>query len=164
MSTYYWLRMSGCNLSDDKMNTIPCPRFELFTHVETKTIQSGAILGSLAAPIACLVQGKTERGQILDTTYKYGVTGLQIGAVLGPVVYMAFTLGSKPDRDSVKDRCYRVRYSRNQMFVDRISFLGLAAGMGVAKYLGEELGRGAFFGFTGGCFLAGVTNILSGMM
>ena len=165
MASYYVMNLAGCRLEDEKMRCIPAPRFELFTHITLKNIQSGAFIGGfLVAPITCAVKGEFNRDAILDRSYKYGTKGIHIGAVVGPLMFATWALSAKPNTDGYTDRCYSLRYNKNQVFSDRMCLLGLAAGAGAAKYLGEELSKGAFFGFTGGLLTAGIINTVAGFL
>ena len=58
MSIHWAGNIAGLNLCDEHMKTIPFPKTELVIHVTTKTVQSGALLGTcFAAPIMTLAKG-----------------------------------------------------------------------------------------------------------
>jgi hypothetical protein len=103
-----------------------------------------------------LAQGKRDSQSIQQSAYKYGYGGLITGLVVGPI--MVVSKMAKLSRDGVYDKSYMLRFNRCQNFVDRLSIVGAMAGAGAAHYFGDELGKGALFGFAGGCFLAGVIN------
>jgi len=164
MAHCYVANLAGCKLSDDNMRKIPTPRLEMHTHITLKGIQGGAFIGGLvAAPIACAVKGELNKKALLDKSYTYGVNGVKIGAVVGTLMHFGWYLSAKPDGEGYYDRCYRLRYNRNQVFSDRMCIVGMAAGAGIASYLGEELGKGVYFGFTGGLLAAGIFNTVAGM-
>ena len=59
MSIHWAGNMAGLTVCEDHMRKIPFPKTELTIHVTTKTVQSGALLGTcFAAPIMTLVKGK----------------------------------------------------------------------------------------------------------
>lgn len=156
---YYYLNLAGMKCDDEKMRHIPCPRFELYTHVTMKGIQGGALLGgAVVAPITCAVKGEMNRDSLINRAYDFGSKGVPIGAVVGGLSFIGFMIAQKPDTVGCHDRCYRIRYNKNQVFTDRLCVLGLAVGAGAAKYLGEELGKGMYFGFTSGLLAAGLIN------
>lgn len=157
MTSYYFLNLAGCRLSDEKMEQVPLPRAELLTHITLKTLQAGSILGTaMVGPVVSAAKGKRDLESIQQSSYQYGRKGAIMGLVLGPALFLMVSRGMS--YDGAWDRSYRLRYNRNQVFADRMSILGAAVGAGAAHYLGEELGRGALFGFAGGCLLSGVIN------
>ena len=165
MTSYYVLNTLGCPLDESKLSQIPAPRLELFSHVTLKCVQGGGVLGgAVVAPITCAIKGEFNKESLQQRSYSYGLRGLQIGAVIGPIMYMSWAMSAKPTTDGVRDRCYRLRFNKNQVFSDRMGIIGLAAGVGAAKYLGEELGKGMVFGFTGGLITAGLINTVAGWL
>ncbi len=157
MSGYYILNMTGCRLGDDKMATISHPKAELLLHTTAKTVQSGAILGAgLIGPLVAVARGQRDRNSVLESSYTFGRKGVNAGLVLGPALWLMH--GAFMDKAGAYDRAYRLRYSKNQCFVDRLSLVGAVAGVGAASYLGAEMCKGAIFGAAGGCVLAGILN------
>eukprot|EP00914_Ancora_sagittata_P001429 GHVO01003716.1.p1 GENE.GHVO01003716.1~~GHVO01003716.1.p1 ORF type:complete len:167 (+),score=26.06 GHVO01003716.1:116-616(+) len=166
MTHYFVLNTLGLRLDEENLQKIPTPRFELFTHVTLKGVQAGAVIGGvLAAPITTGIKGECGNCEAsCDRAYRFGTKGMQIGAIAGPLMYGMWYMQAKPSTDAVVDRCYRLRHNKNQLFSDRMCILGLAAGAGFAKYMGEELGKGMFFGFTGGLVGAGLINTIAGFL
>ncbi len=157
MTTYYFRNVAGMHLSDEQMERIPHPRLELLTHVTTKTVQSGALLGTaFIGPVVSCVRGNRDWSSIQESAYAAGKRGALLGLVMGPVFVMMRL--RTMDRQGAYDRALRIRYNCNQNFVDRLSTVGTIAGIGAAHYLGAELQKGALFGMLGGCVLAGVIN------
>lgn len=60
-------------------------------------------------------------------------------------------------------RCYRIRYNKKQMRVDRLSIVGAIAGVAAASYLGESAALGALLGLNTGMVLAFVCNSTIGV-
>lgn len=165
MTYYCVLNTLGIKLKQHQLEQIPTPRFELFAHVTMKTTQVGALLGGLVvAPVACLAKKDYRKDALVEKSHHFGVRGAQIGALMGPLLYGFWSMQVKADTEAIRDRCYRLRNNKGQVFSDRMCLLGLAAGAGVAKYLGEEVGRGMFFGFTGGLLTAGIINTVASYM
>ncbi|ELT88732.1 hypothetical protein CAPTEDRAFT_21433 [Capitella teleta] len=166
MTHYACLNTLGLRLDEGKLRQIPTPRFELFSHITLKTVQAGAVIGGvLAAPITTGIKGECGNCEAsCDRAYRFGTQGMKIGAIAGPVLFSIWAMQTKPSTDGYTDRCYRLRHNKNQLFSDRLCFLGLAAGAGVAKYMGEDLCKGMFFGFTGGLVGAGLINTMAGFM
>ena len=151
--------MCGVKLSEKNMATIPYPRTELYIHVTTKTVQAGGLLGSLlVAPSLTLLQGPRDVDALkgkMETCGKYGVL---IGLIAGPLMTWQRLNSCNANYASIWDRCYRLRYNRNQVRVDRLTLVGALAGFGAATYLGEGGTLGAILGMSGGCILAGLFN------
>lgn len=151
--------MAGQSLTDDNMRVIPHPLLELNVHVTTKTVQACALLGMvLIGPAVRLIRGPRTVGAFKDTAIKAGKIGALIGIPLGPALTYAKVNGAKVDDDGLFDRCYRLRYNRNQVRVDRLSYLGAVGGAAGALYLGSALSSGAVVGLVGGTLLGTIYN------
>ncbi|KAL4233591.1 hypothetical protein ACF0H5_008272 [Mactra antiquata] len=139
-----WLKnMGGSHLEDEAMQKIPYPKTELTVHVTTKTIQAFGLLGTvLVGPIVAVVRKDSRNWPgIKSKMTKCGRNGLFLGAFMGPfMVYMKI----KNEEDPYKtwDRCYRLRYNRDQVRVDRASVVGSLTGAAV----GSATASGAMFG------------------
>lgn len=150
----YYMNLCGKKLDENSLNRIPAPRIELATHVTFKTTQAfGMIAACFAAPAVSVVKGQTDLASMQDRAYRFGKTGILTGLVLGPLITAAFVPGKSTD--SIVDRCYRIRCNQKQLRADRLSILGLVAGVGTAYALGELLEKGAVLGYVGG-FVTGV--------
>jgi len=156
---FQWTRnMAGQTLSDDDMREITYPLLELTGHVTTKTIQAGAILGLVIGPLVRLVRGPRNMGAITSTAIKAAKIGAFIGIPAGPAMTYMRIQGAKIDDDGLFDRCYRLRYNRNQVRTDRFAYLGAAGGTVGVLAMGGPLSTGVVMGFLGGTILGGVYN------
>lgn len=158
-ATYWVVNLAGGSLSEDKLRHIPYPRLELAAHVTTKTTQAFSMIGgALVGPVVSLTKQDKDLATFTDRCYHFGKTGFLIGLVLGP----AFTLSRvvKLETEEVRDRCYRVRFNQNQLRIDRLSFLGAAAGCAWAYHAGSEWGKFALFGYCSGNIAGAAFNAL----
>lgn len=153
MSSQWLKNFTGSSLSDEEMQNIPNPNTELILHVSIKTMQAGGILGTLVvAPLRWMFAKECRSMATLRARMtRFGRNGVLIGAALGPgVTWMATRKEDDPYK--IWDRCYRLRYNRNQVRVDQASFI-VAAGGAAA---------GAFT--TGGPMLGGVMGMIAGVL
>ncbi|EDO46076.1 predicted protein [Nematostella vectensis] len=157
---FQWTRnMLGQTLEDEEMRVIKYPCTELTTHVTFKTIQAFALLGMVAVgPAVRGIRGPRNLQAIIDTAVNYGKYGAVLGAAAGPAMTYARVVGGGIDEDGLYDRCYRLRYNRNQVRTDRLAFLGTLGGAAGAMAMGGSLSSGAVIGLVGGTVLAGVYN------
>ena len=163
MTSYYFLNNLGVKVSEENLSNIPMPRFELGKHIAVRSMQLCSIVGgAMVGPAAAVYNGKTDRESMCDSIWYHGRRGFKAGCVMGTVLASGYCL--KLDYEGIKDRSYRLRFHKTQVFVDRLTIYGTLAGAGMACYLGEELAKGAWFGFTGGCIAAGLINITAGFM
>jgi hypothetical protein len=157
---FQWTRnMAGQSLTDDEMRVIKYPLCELTVHVTTKTVQACALLGMVAiGPAIRLIKGPRTLGAVADTAIKAGKIGALIGLPLGPAMTYGKVSGGKADDDGIYDRCYRLRYNRNQVRTDRLSYLGAIGGAAGAFAMGSPISSGAVVGLVGGTLLSAVYN------
>lgn len=159
MTTYYFLNMAGAKLTDKQRGDVPHPYMELVTHVTLKVMQAGAVLGAgIIGPAVSVAGGHRDGKSIQEAAYKYGKGGVKLGLIIGPL-FTAARVASLTEHE-VYDRSYRLRFNRNQLFVDRLSIVGAVAGAGVAHFLSNEAAKGAVFGLAGGCVLGGILNFM----
>lgn len=157
-------RIMGCNflknymgarLDDAQLCDIPHCRLELATHIGLKAIQTGAVVGMVAAPLNLVLNGNA--GSPLcayrQKAYEYGRNGLAVGAFVTPLIYLVYA--RQFSDQECYNRAYRLRINRCTLTTDRLSILGVGLGVGTAYYLGEKLSQGALFGFVGGWLLGG---------
>lgn len=151
------LNMMGVRLSENQMHNIPHAKSELTLHVTTKTVQAGGLLGAaMVGPVMALARGPRDTQGLKSWAEHCGRYGVMIGLVAGPL--MTYATMKKQSHDAIWDRCYRLRYNRNQVRVDRLSFVGAVAGYAAASYLGDSTALGAIVGMNGGLILAAVLN------
>lgn len=139
-----WLKnMCGSSLDDEAMQRVPYPKTELVMHVTTKTIQAFGLLGTvLVGPISAAVKKDTRNWPgVKHKMTRCGRGGLILGVFAGPLmVYMK--IKNEEDPYKVWDRCYRLRYNRGQVRVDRASLIGAMTGAAA----GTATASGAMFG------------------
>lgn len=66
----------------------------------------------------------------------------------GPAVAFARVKQAKINFEEAKERCYRLRYNKQQLFVDRSTLVGAAMGAYMAKWLGLVNGINGLIVFT----------------
>jgi len=142
MSSQWLQNHMGATLSDEEMEKIPNPKFEVGVHVVIKFMQAGGILGTwLFGPIAAVRKSETRNLQCLRMKMgKCGRAGVFIGIPLGMAASYAQT--SKCDEYRNWDRCYRLRHNRGQVRADQASAVGSIGGAAI----GYATGAGAWFG------------------
>ena len=160
MSVSYLKNYLGFALTDDEMHDIPYPYVELHTHVFIKAAQVFGTLGTLViGPVSAIIRSKTRSlAGIKSSSYKCGKWGVIISLAFAPVMTQAVLKGRKADRDSVYDRCYRLRNNRGQVRVDRGSAVGAVSGAALAGPVGATPLMGALFGMSAGFISMGVYN------
>ena len=139
MPGFNWARnmFIPVDLSEENMETIPTPRLELHVHTTTKTIQAGVIIGGgIVGPIISLITKKP----MLDTVLQSGTYGAIVGAVAGPLMNGLVTWSSS--KDAIFDRSYRLRYNRNQVRTDRMTYYSAAIGGAATAYYYQGMGAG----------------------
>ena len=159
-SFQYFRNMLGEQLSDEEMQTIKHSKAELYYHVALKDVQAFALLGMVVvAPAVQMIRGPRTFAALQTTAVKYG----KVGAVLGVPAGLLMMYGRERSLDigdeGYFDRAYRLRKNRNQVRVDRGSYLGALAGVAGAFGMGASLSSGAVVGMVGGTILAGVYNM-----
>lgn len=156
-----WLKnMLGVTLSDEEMENIPYPKFELITHVTIKDVQAFGLLGSLfIAPISAMVKKQNRNWpEIKSRMGRYGRNGMILGLITGPLMTY-FRLRSIKTEEEVIDRCYRLRRNLDQVRVDQASVVGGVAGAGLATFsAGTSAMFGGVVGMSSGIILAAIYN------
>lgn len=156
---FQWTRnMAGQTLSDEEMSVIAYPLQELIVHVTTKTIQACAILGIVIGPVVRLARGPRTLGALSGAAVKAAKVGALIGVPMGPAMTYMRIQGAKVDDEGLYDRCYRLRYNRNQVRTDRFAYLGTIGGAAGALAMGGPLTTGVVMGLVSGTILGGVYN------
>ena len=156
-----WLKnMLGVSLSDEEMENIPYPKFELITHVTIKDVQAFGLLGSLfIAPISAMAKKQNRNWpEIKNRMGRYGRNGMILGLITGPLMTYG-RLRSIKTEEEVIDRCYRLRRNLGQVRVDQASFVGGVAGAGLASFsAGTSAMFGGVVGMSSGIILAAIYN------
>ena len=153
-----WLKNhAGFELSDDQMKDIPNPKAELITHVTFKTVQAFSLLGMVvAAPAVVAIRGPRNLLALRNKCISYAKGGAVIGVPAGPL--MTYARMRSLDEDGVYDRCYRLRYNRGQVRVDRFWIIGGLVGMTAATATSGVATAGAVLGMNAGVLLAAAYN------
>ncbi|KAL4233592.1 hypothetical protein ACF0H5_008273 [Mactra antiquata] len=154
-----WLKnMCGRTLEDEAMQRVACPRLELGTHITFKTVQAFGLLGTvLVGPITAAVKPEFRNYEGLkNSVTRAGVGGVVLGAVTGPI--LTYLVTRKEDQYKVWDRCYRLRYNRCQVRVDRTSMLGAASGAAIGAAYAGMAAFGGVVGMSAGIIFAAIYN------
>lgn len=165
--SYCWAKnMFGFSLSDKQAEDIPYPKLELTTHVTIKNVQAFGLVGScVVAPVSALIRPETRNWpEIQQRMAIYGKNGMILGLLVGPLMSW-MRLRTIETEDAVKDRCYRLRKSRNQVRVDQTSILGALSGYGLAAHgtfgsFADSLWFGTVVGMSSGIVLGAVLNTI----
>ena len=155
----YCRNMLGEKLDEEEMQTIANSKGEMYYHVMLKDVQALAFLGMVfVAPAVQMIRGPRTLSAVLATSLKYGKVGAVLGVPAGALMMYQREKGAEIDEDGFNDRAYRLRRNRNQVRVDRGSYLGALVGIGGAIGMGAALSSGAIAGMVGGTMLAAAYN------
>ena len=153
MSAYYVINLCGGRLTDKQLKEISRPRFEITRHAAIKGLQFGAFGGCAVSALQCISENNLHNNDLVSwRTYRYGSTGLLIGGLLAPIATLWTLRGQTNQR--VYEHALRLRTNERLLFVDRVSLLGVVAGLGFAVFLDSDIDRGTLFGFTSAALLA----------
>lgn len=157
-----WMQnLCGVSLDDEAMQKIGHPTIELGTHVTIKTVQSFGLLGTvLVGPITAAARQETRNWPgVQQSMTRAGRGGLILGLFAGPLLTY-LTVRNETDGYKIWDRCYRLRYNRNQVRVDQASIVGAATGAAIAYGTASAGGAmfGSLVGMSSGIILAAVYN------
>jgi len=146
-----WLKnFIGFEVPDEQMRDVPYPYLEMHTHVIIKCAQAFGLLGTVVVgPLVALSRSKTRTlSGIKSTACTCGKYGVMLSFIVGPVMTQGVLSAKQADRDSVYDRCYRLRYNKNQVRIDRGSAVGAASGTAIASQMGGNPVLGALVGMS----------------
>ncbi|PIO65540.1 hypothetical protein TELCIR_12783, partial [Teladorsagia circumcincta] len=108
---FYNKNFVGIRQSEFELLRVPAPSTEFCIHVTMRSVQTGALLGSILGPLtAMMFEGKNMNAKRLgDSFVNGGTTGAMIGALMGP----ALTYISLRDMNTLQlyDKCYRLRFA-----------------------------------------------------
>jgi len=148
-----WLKnFVGFEVPDEQMRDIPYPYVEMHTHVILKCAQAFGFLGTVVVgPLVALSRSKTRSlTGISSTACTCGKYGVLLSVIAGPLMTNRVLSTKKADRDSVYDRCYRLRYNKKQVTIDRGSVVGAVGGSALAGQMGGSPMLGALVGMSAG--------------
>ncbi|VDP00053.1 unnamed protein product [Soboliphyme baturini] len=135
MSVPFLKNFLGIRCTDYELLRVPYPRLELTVHVTFKTVEAGTLIGSLIfGPVKALVDGESP----LQTALIYGAKGALVGLAIGPVLSAIRLM--KLNKVQVYDRCYRLRFNRSMLNLDRAALFGAVVGVGVGGPAGFVIG------------------------
>jgi len=160
MNLSYLKNHLGFKLTDEEMRDIPYPYVELYTHVFIKTAQAFGLLGTVVVgPVSALARSKTRSlAGISSSAYTCGKWGMMLSLVVAPLMTQSVLKAKKTDRDGVYDRCYRLRYNRGQVRIDRGSAVGAVTGAVLAGPTGASPLLGILVGMSAGIISMAVYN------
>jgi len=150
MNASWFKNYLGFNLTDEQMRDIPHPYLELHTHVIIKTAQAFGFLGTVVVgPIVALSRSQTRSfAGVASSSCKCGKWGMMLSLVVGPLMTSSVLKAKKADYDSVYDRCYRLRYNKGQVRIDRGSAVGAVSGAALAVPMGASPMMGVLLGMS----------------
>ena len=152
MNFPWWKNFVGFDVPDEQMRDIPYPYVEMHTHVIMKCAQAFGLLGTVVVgPLVALSRSKTRSlSGVKASACTCGKYGVLLSFVVGPMMTQSVLSSKNADRDSVYDRCYRLRYNKNQVRIDRGSAVGAVSGTALASQMGANPVMGALFGMSVG--------------
>jgi len=156
-----WLKnFLGFEVTDEQMHNIPYPYAELHAHVIMKTAQAFGLLGTLVVgPVVALARSETRSfAGIKSSACKCGKWGVMLSFVAGPVMTQGVLRGRQATPDSVYDRCYRLRYNKGQIRIDRGSVVGAVSGAALAGQMSASPLMGALLGMSAGVISMALYN------
>ena len=160
MSWTWFQNLIGVSLSEFQMRDIPHPHLELTVHVTFKCVEAFGLLGMcVVGPISALSRPSArDLTGVKNSALKCGKWGVLLGTVAGPAMTYLRLKSSNATEASVYDRCYRLRYNRNQVRVDRGALAGAVAGSALAVPAGASPMVGALLGMSAGLLSMGFYN------
>ncbi|KRY89465.1 Ribosome biogenesis protein BMS1 -like protein [Trichinella pseudospiralis] len=120
---------------ESRMSDIPYPRIELGMHIGYKMAELGTFVGSvIVAPAVNFVR----KVKIKKAPTKFGLSGMLLGLCMAPVMQIAH--GKNKSQEEIADRCYRLRYNRKQLYIDRTCTVMAAFGFWMRRMTGVVIG------------------------
>ncbi|KRZ02658.1 Ribosome biogenesis protein bms1 [Trichinella zimbabwensis] len=120
---------------ESRMSDIPYPRIELGIHIGYKMAELGTFVGSvIVAPAVNFVR----KVKIKKAPTKFGLSGMLLGLCMAPVMQIAH--GKNKSQEEITDRCYRLRYNRKQLYIDRTCTVMAAFGFWMRRMTGVVIG------------------------
>ncbi|KAF1768451.1 hypothetical protein GCK72_000263 [Caenorhabditis remanei] len=130
MSTNWFKNFAGLRQSEFEMLQVPNPKLEFGIHVTIRSMQTGALIGSILGPISllCLKRRITSRATFFSDSF---VSGGQNGAVLGAIMGPVLTYLSVREMNTIQlyDKCYRLRFNQDALREDRTAVFSAAVGL-----------------------------------
>ena len=163
MNLAWFKNFIGFEIPDEQMRDIPYPYVEMHAHVVMKCAQAFGFLGTVViGPLVALSRSKTRTlAGISSTACTCGKYGVMLSFIAGPLMTNRVLSAKNADRDSVYDRCYRLRYNKKQVIIDRGSAFGAVSGSALAGQMGGSPVLGALVGMSAGFVSMMVYNYAS---
>ncbi|CAJ0567177.1 unnamed protein product, partial [Mesorhabditis spiculigera] len=130
MSSYWFKNFCGLPVTDFELLKVPHPGAEFSIHVTLRSIQTGALLGSILGPLSTALFANTDRRFDLRTVKSQFVSGGMQGALIGAVLGPCITWYSIRNMSTVAlyDKCYKLRFDNQQLWLDRTTVISGAVG------------------------------------
>uniref|UniRef100_A0A1I7UIW4 MFS domain-containing protein n=2 Tax=Caenorhabditis tropicalis TaxID=1561998 RepID=A0A1I7UIW4_9PELO len=129
MSATWFKNFVGLRPNDFEMLQVPNPKLEFGIHVTIRSVQTGALIGSLLGPSLYLLnnQANSNRQGCINSFVSGGSNGAALGAIMGPIL----TYISVRDMNTISlyDKCYRLRFNEDYLRQDRAAVLSAAVGL-----------------------------------
>ncbi|KRZ91605.1 Ribosome biogenesis protein bms1 [Trichinella sp. T8] len=123
------------NFPESRMSDIPYPRIELGIHIGYKMAELGTFVGSvIVAPSVNFVR----KVKIRKAPTKFGLSGMLLGLCMAPMMQIAH--GKNKSQEEIIDRCYRLRYNKKQLYIDRTCTVMAAFGFWMRRMTGVVIG------------------------
>ncbi|XP_018646627.1 hypothetical protein Smp_076590 [Schistosoma mansoni] len=128
-----WVKnVFSVHLSEEELQSIPHLKIELLTHIALRTVQTSCFFGAIiCAPVITLLSKPRTLRCLTRRSVKFATYGFLPGLTIAPILMYA-RMKDQPD-EAFYDRCYRLRCNKNQLRVDRFSYIGLGCG-GIAGF------------------------------
>ncbi|ULU11434.1 hypothetical protein L3Y34_015109 [Caenorhabditis briggsae] len=128
MSANWFKNFAGVRQSEFEMLQVPNPKLEFGIHVTIRSMQTGALIGSILGPISLLVSQKANNKQnYIDSFVSGGQNGAVLGAIMGPV--LTYLSVREMNTISLYDKCYRLRFNQDALRQDRTAVFSAAVGL-----------------------------------
>uniref|UniRef100_A0A5S6Q420 Solute carrier family 40 protein n=2 Tax=Trichuris muris TaxID=70415 RepID=A0A5S6Q420_TRIMR len=111
-----FLQISLSEQTEKDIALIEYPKIELGIHIAFKLGELGTFAGSVV--IAPLVNA-IRTAKIQNASTKFGTIGLLSGICFAPIMEALRLTDPNVTPESIEDRCYRLRYNKKQLFIDR---------------------------------------------
>ncbi|KRX71441.1 Ribosome biogenesis protein BMS1 -like protein [Trichinella sp. T6] len=123
------------NFPESRMSDIPYPRIELGIHIGYKMAELGTFVGSvIVAPSVNFFR----KVKIRKAPTKFGISGMLLGLCMAPMMQIAH--GKNKSQEEIIDRCYRLRYNKKQLYIDRTCTVMAAFGFWMRRMTGVVIG------------------------
>ena len=117
------------------------PAWSLLSHVIAKVVQTGAVVGVVAAPVLGLARGGSGSGNLY---LKVLVTTTSAAAVLSALFAAKLTFDGEMDEESVNDMAFRLTRHATQPAVDYHGMVGGCVGATTGAIFGKAALRSVF--------------------